>query len=247
MGIMSKTISAAGVSPAVLLKEGQELFYSYSGTHDATVVLECSVDKVNYVQILSDAVENSSGSGTYINKDKDKSDMLVRFRVGPYTSGDVDVVVTPKPKDVFVVNAAGQAKVGATAGFVVAAGDDVALVTVPASQTDATCVVPVPYLKQGQVIKGFHLIGQVESGGNAATVDCVLKKHTSAAADVAVATVATMAQVSCAADTVLDYKNTLFDGINESVDENETYFFLITVTTGASTDVALQGAALLLG
>lgn len=245
MALISEQLSAAGSSSAVLLKPNQTLYYSYSGTHAATVDLEYSVDKKNYIIISSDAVEDSSGSGTYINTQK--KDILVRFNISAYTSGDVDVVLVPKPDSVFLVNAAGQAKVGATAGFVVAAAANTALVTCPASQTAATCVIPVPHLGQGKVIKGFHLVGQVESAGNTATVDCALRKHTAAAADVADAAVASMAQVSCTADTILSYKNTLFDGINEIVGEDETFYFLVTVTTAASTDVALQGVALMLG
>lgn len=69
------------------------------------------------------------------------------------------------------VNAAGKAKVGATAGWVVAAADNVALVTCPASQTASTLVLPLHNLNVGDTITGFSLVGQVESAGGTVTID----------------------------------------------------------------------------
>jgi hypothetical protein len=147
----------------------------------------------------------------------------------------------------WVVNAAGQAKAGTTAGWVVAAGNNLGLVTCPASQTASTLVVPLPFLKKGMKIKGFHLIGQIESAGNAVTVDADLRKHTAAAADVADASVGSITQVSVTADAALSKTNSqkLF-ATAETVGEDETFYVLITATTLGSTDIALQGVAVIL-
>jgi len=143
-----------------------------------------------------------------------------------------------------MINAAGVAKVGATAGWAVAPADNLSLITCPASQTAATLVVPITGLKVGQRITAFHLVGQIESGGNTVTVDADLRKHTAAAADVADASIGSITQLSVTADTIMSASNTAktLDSA-ETIAADETVYVLITVTTGASTDVALQAIA----
>lgn len=137
------------------------------------------------------------------------------------------------------------AKVGATAGFAVNAGDNLGLLaTCPASQTASTLVVPIPGLKVGDTITSFHLVGQIESAGNAVTVDADLRKLTAAAADVTDASVGAIVQLSVTADTIMSSSNTNKASLTEVVAADETFYVLITVTTGASTDVALQGVAI---
>lgn len=142
-----------------------------------------------------------------------------------------------------VVNAAGQAKVGATAGFVVAAASNIGLVTCPASQTGSTLVIPLPHLAVGDTITGFHLVGQIESAGGAVTIDADLRKHTAAAADVADASVGAITQLAVTADTIMSSANTRKADLAEVVGADETFYVLVTVTTAGSTDVALQGVA----
>jgi hypothetical protein len=142
-----------------------------------------------------------------------------------------------------ILSAAVMSKVGAGAGFVVGAASNVALATCPASQTAATLVVPITGLKVGDTITGFHLIGQIESAGGIATVDADLRKHTAAAADVADASVGAITQLSVTADTIMSASNTNKGSLTEVVGADETFYVLITVTTAASTDVALQGVA----
>jgi hypothetical protein len=242
--IISKSFTADGVSASLLIKKGEEVHYSFSGNHVGTITVEYSVDNSAYVTVEESAVTNATMDKIY-KYDGSAPYALFRLRVSSYASGTIVGKLIPVPNKKMIISAAGQGKAGTTAGFVVAAGDNLALVTCPASQTASTLVIPVPYLNKDQAIKGFHLIGQVESAGNTATVDCALRKMTSAAADVSDAAVASMTQVSCTADTILGFKNTLVDGLNEIVDGDETFYFLITVTTAASTDVALQGVALI--
>lgn len=143
-----------------------------------------------------------------------------------------------------ITNAAGQAKAGATAGWVVAAGADTALVTCPASQTGATLVVSINGLKVGDTITGFHLVGQIESAGGTVTVDADLRKHTAAAADVSDASVGAITQLSVTADTIMSASNTRKASLSEVVAADETFYVLLTATTAALTDIALQGVAL---
>lgn len=138
------------------------------------------------------------------------------------------------------------AKVGTTAGWVVNAGNNTSLATLPASQTSSTLVIHIAYpLKVGTTIKGFSLIGQVESAGGAVAITAELRKHTAAAADVADATVGSLStNVSVTADAALSAANASRGGLSEVVAANETFYLLVTGTTAAATDVALQGITL---
>jgi hypothetical protein len=140
-----------------------------------------------------------------------------------------------------VINAGTLGKAGTTAGWVVKAASNIDLATVPASQTASTLVVPIPELKRGNRIVGFSLIGQIESAGNAVTLDADLRKESAVAADVADASVGTMTQVSVTADTALTTTNTQKDlTTDELVEDGENFYMKLTATTGASTDIALQ-------
>lgn len=136
-------------------------------------------------------------------------------------------------------------KVGATAGWVVAAAADVYAMTVPASQTSSTLVIPVTGLHVGDIITGGNLVGQVESAGGAVQINVELKKYTAAAADLTPATVSDIVRLtSLTADTILSVTNSTLGVLNETVGADETFYFLVTATTAGSTDIALQGAQL---
>lgn len=142
----------------------------------------------------------------------------------------------------YVQIAAGDCKVGATAGWVVAVASNTALVTVPASQTASTLVIPIKVpLKVGWTITAFSVIAQIESAGGTVTLDANLRKHTTVAADVADASVGSITQVSVTADTAVAASKA---GLSEVVAANETFYILVTATTAGSTDIALQGITL---
>ena len=140
------------------------------------------------------------------------------------------------------------AKVGATSGWVVNAADNLnSLARCPASQTSSTLVVPISGLKVGDTITSFHLVGQVESGGNAVTIDAALRKQTSAAADLVDASVGAMTQLvltgGTAVDTILSVTNTNKASLADVVGADESFYVLITATTAGSTDIDLQAVA----
>lgn len=146
-----------------------------------------------------------------------------------------------RPSQQYMVGVAG-AKVGATSGWTVAAADDKSLATCAASQTAATLIIPITVpLKVGWIITGFSVVGQIESAGNTVTLDADLRKHTTAAADVADASVGTITQVSVTADTAVSTAKT---GLTETVAATETFYVKLTATTAASTDIALQGVTI---
>jgi hypothetical protein len=139
----------------------------------------------------------------------------------------------------------GYSKVGGTAGWTVGGGavNTGLTATMAAGQTAGTLVVPISGLKVGDTITSFHLIGQVESAGNNVTIDADLRKHTAAAADVADASVGAITQLVVAVDTILSSANTNKGSLAEVVAADETFYVLLTATTTASTDIALQGIA----
>jgi len=135
----------------------------------------------------------------------------------------------------------GPAKTGATTsvGWVVAdAVTDIGeLATLAASATADTLIVSVTGLLIGDTITAFSVNGQIESGGNAATVDAQLYKNTiTAAANVGAGLGSGITQVSVTADSVFAESES---GLTQTVAIGEAYYILVTATTGASTDVAL--------
>jgi hypothetical protein len=142
-----------------------------------------------------------------------------------------------------------RAKVGGTAGAVVNAADNKnSAVRVPASQTAATIIFPIEGIPNVSRIKSYTLVGQIESAGNTVTVDCELRYQEAAAADNTDNSVSSssITQVSATADTALsstNAKKTFSESLPE-LEDDRTYYFKITITTGASTDVDILGILL---
>lgn len=246
MATVTSSFTEAGVSSSVYIKQGDVLRFSLSGTFVADVWIEYSDNAQTWQKLkkYSSAVTNANIQVDFSGF----KDGYARLNCEVYTSGTAVATLVSllvhKEKTIF--NVAKGSKAGATAGWVVGGAADTSLVTLPASQTSSTLVMPVHFNNSGKKIVGFYLIGQVESGGNAVVLDCVLKKHSAVASDVTTTTIASMTQVSVTADTALTSANTLTDVRDEVIGENDTYFFLITGTTLGSTDVALQGIGVLL-
>ena len=135
----------------------------------------------------------------------------------------------------------GAGRVGGTAGF--GSTDDGGAATCPASQTAATWIIPIPWLKVGDTINSYELHGQLESAANQVTVDCDLRKITSGtAADPVDASIGAITQVDKTADYLIAESKTLASA--EVIASTEAIYALITVTTGASTDVYITSLEL---
>lgn len=157
-------------------------------------------------------------------------------------AGDLSVTGSIIQTGVQFINGIASAKAGTTGGWVVAAGDNIADATCPASQTASTLVIPVSVpLKVGDTITAFSVVGQIESAGNTATLDADLRKLTVAAGDNVDASVGAITQISVTADTAVSTAKT---GLTEVVAANETFYVLLTATTAASTDIALLGVTI---
>lgn len=139
------------------------------------------------------------------------------------------------------------AKIGATAGWVVGAADNLGLLaTLPAAQTASTLVIPITHLNISDIITGFYLIGQIEAtSGDTVTLDADLRKLTAVAGDVTDASIGAITQLSVTADTLISNANaTKTLAAAETVSGLETFYILITATTGAVADVVLQAAVI---
>lgn len=148
-----------------------------------------------------------------------------------------DKIRFTKPKQ--YIQSKGYVKVGTTAGWAVGSADNLCLATLPQSQTASTLVIPVVVpLKVGDIIIAFSIVGQIESAGGAVTLDANLRKHTSAAADVADASIGSITQIAVTADAIVSASKS---GLSEVVAADETFYVLITGTTAATTDIAIQG------
>lgn len=141
-----------------------------------------------------------------------------------------------------------RAKVGAASGWTVGAATNVSrMATMAASQTAGTLVVPIHGLFFGDKITGYHLIGQIESGGNAVTIDAALHRAIAAAADISAGAISgsSMTQISVVADTQIDRSNSYKELTTpEVVGEMGVLYLLITATTLGSTDIDLLGVAI---
>jgi hypothetical protein len=144
----------------------------------------------------------------------------------------------------YIISAANASKAGAGAGWTVAAADNLALVTMAASQTAGTLIIPITGLKVGATITAIHLVGQIESAGGAVTVDMDIRKMTAAAADVTDASLDTMTQLSVSADTIMSSANTSKTLTTpEVLAADEVVYVKLTATTAGSTDIALMSIA----
>lgn len=241
MASYTAELTGAGAGPEFSIKKGDSFSYDISGTFDLYWTLQ--VSRGGGWQTLA---TSGATAGATVKAETDARYRFVAHTPGE-TPGTMTILVTElveADKTLLVTNAAGQAKAGATAGWVVAPAANTALVTCPASQSASTLVVPVNGLKVGQKITGFYATGQIESAGGTVTLDVALRKHTAAAADVADAAVASITQISVTADTIVSSSNSRAADFNETVGVDETFYFLVTATTAGSTDIALQSITL---
>lgn len=135
----------------------------------------------------------------------------------------------------------GNAKVGATAGWVITGADNICHATLPAGQTSSTLVVPVTGIEIGDTLTGVSLMGQVESAGGNVTLVMSVRKLTTAAGDNTDAEIGTDNVGTLTADTLISSANMAVTGLSEVLAEGETIYILLTGTTAGSTDIDITG------
>jgi hypothetical protein len=239
MASYSTSFTAVGLGPDFSIRKGDSFSYSVTGTFVATWVVQINTGG-GWSNVTTEST--STGSGTVT------AEQNARFRIAcvAFTSGTAVTVckelVSAKARLLKISAASGKA--GTTAGWVPAAGNNLSLATCPASQSASTLVIPISGLCVGDKITGFYGTGQVESAGGTATLDIALRKHTAAAADVADAAVASITQLSVTADAIISASNARANDFEEVVAADESFYFLVTATTAALTDFALQSITL---
>lgn len=147
--------------------------------------------------------------------------------------------VNPNADGVEIINIpiCGNAKVGATAGWVVTAGTDKMHATLPASQTNSTLVVPIEGLNSGDMVTAVSAQGQVESAGGNVTLVMSVRKQTNAAADNTDAEIGTDNVGTLTADTKITSAELGVASLTEVMAADEALYVLFTGTTAASTDI----------
>lgn len=141
----------------------------------------------------------------------------------------------------FVVPICGNAKVGATAGWVITGGTNIAHATLPNSGTGGTLVVPITGLQIGDTLTAVSATGQIESAGGNVTLTMDVRKLTNAAADNVDTSLGTDNIGTVTADATIQTHGLAVTGLTEIVAEGETFYALFTGGVAASTDIDLTG------
>lgn len=246
MSTITKTFAAIGSTELFKAVKDKIFSYQVSGFGSGTLLLKRSLDGGKTFENVNAVGSITANTNGIIAPDQDAH---YKWECTVYGSGsivarldDANFMLNSIPRSL-TIPASGLAKVGGTSGWVVAAADNLNLVTLPASQTGSKLILPVTGLRLGDVITGFSLVGQIESGGNAVTIDADLRKQIAVAADVSDASIGAMTQVSVSADATLSAVNSMKSLTQpDIVVDGNTYYLVITSTTLGSTDVALQGA-----
>jgi hypothetical protein len=129
------------------------------------------------------------------------------------------------------------AKVGATAGWVITADTDKSHATLPAGQTASTLIVPICGLEIGDTLTAVSVQGQVESGGNNVTLTLNIGKQTTAVAGNVDSSLGTDNVGTLTADTLISSANLAVTGLTEVLAEGEAVYAILTGTTGAACDI----------
>lgn len=240
----NKSFTAVGNGTLFVPTPGINFTYAVTGTFVGKWQLLVAHDGVNF-----DVVDSGSGvkSGVHTPPMGAKvGTPTYKFRCNAYTSGTIVCNATTQPDPSNSRNLVStRGKVGTTAGFVVAAANNISDITCPASQTAATLVIPLDGFKLGDKITGFHLMGAMASTG-AGTLDCALHSQTVAAAGTLTdANVQSMTQLVIGGSGTITNVNTgTILSTDQVVQDGVSYYLLVTATTDANTSLIITGGVL---
>jgi hypothetical protein len=164
----------------------------------------------------------------------------VRCLYGATDTWQCATLPTPGTKTIFVP--AGIGRAGTTGGWT-NTGTNMNEALLPQNQTTSTFTIPVNGLEVGDTIVSFQPVAQMESGGNAVsfTTATALRKLTNAAADPVDSSVQAISAISKTADYATSSTDSTALTTPDLVETGESFYFLVTGTTGASTDIRLLG------
>lgn len=116
-------------------------------------------------------------------------------------------------------------------------GIDTQMITLAASATADTWIIPITGLHEGDVISEIGICGQGESAANAYTIDYELRAQTAAAGDCTDASIQAGTQIAKSADYLVN--DTTAVATPHTLISGEHPYMLITCTTAAVTDIQL--------
>lgn len=134
----------------------------------------------------------------------------------------------------------GNAKVGSGSGWIITGADNISQATLPAAETASTLIVPITGLNIGDTLTGVSASGQVESAGANATLIMSVRKTVAVAAGNTDAELGTDNVGTLTADTLISSATLAVTGLSEVLAEGEAVYVLLTGTTAALTDIALN-------
>ena len=248
--VLAGAVSATQPTYSTIVKQGGRPEEKNGSLNSATAVTITVVPATGETEVVSLNLYNGDSAAVVVTIKKVSGSNSYTLFSGTLQSGDT--LRFDPGKGWHVVDSSGmaritrtgyqiqvgtRAKVGGTAGWVVAAATDLPYVaTMAASQTAGTLVIPIDGLHIGDTITAFTITAQVESGGNAVTIDAALRAVTNVAAEPTDASIGAITQVSVTADTAVSASKT---GLAEVVAAGKNYYLLITATTLGSTDIIL--------
>lgn len=134
--------------------------------------------------------------------------------------------------------AASRGRPGATSSVgYVSTGTDKPILTLAASATADTWVIPITWMHEGDIVTKMGIHGQVESAGNTATIDYELRKMTAVATGSTDTSVQAGTQISKTADYLVNDTTDL--ATPYTIVCGDCLYMLITCTTAAATDIEL--------
>ena len=134
----------------------------------------------------------------------------------------------------------GNAKVGSGSGWIITGADNISQATLPAAETSSTLIIPITGLNIGDTLTSVSVSGQVESAGANATLVLSVRKTVAVAAGNTDAELGTANVGTLTADTLISSGNLAVTGLTEVLAEGEAVYALLTGTTAALTDIALN-------
>ena len=124
----------------------------------------------------------------------------------------------------------------ATVGYI-KTGINTGMLTLAQSATADTWVIHLSGLHEGDIITGMGIHGQIDSGGNAVTVDYELREQTAVVTGCTDASVQAGTQIAKSADYLIDEHTDV--ATPHTVTEGKLLYLLVTCTTAATTDIEL--------
>lgn len=160
------------------------------------------------------------------------------------TAGTLNGTTITRSAQKYVFSAAGRAKAGTTSGWVVAAANNLSDTTLPQLQSGSTLIIPLGPFHVGDVITGFHLVGNIaDAGTGSGVLDADLRAETAAASGPSDASIGSMTQLTAASSVALSSSNTSKSSLSETVPATKNYYMKITGTSGTGTTMAVQAVA----